>query len=104
MSVLPMILLVVLVTAVVALLYVAGRMLMAPRPAIALAAPFDVARHIDHQNRPKAPWTYQDFVKLLATGLRKNGKKVDPFMPIEALDKMNEQLQGVGIRGSGSLI
>src|SRR5258708_13994287 len=37
-----MILLVVLVTAVVALLYVAGRMLMAPRPAIALAAPFDV--------------------------------------------------------------
>jgi murein DD-endopeptidase MepM/ murein hydrolase activator NlpD len=37
-----MILLVVLVTAVVALLYVAGRMLMAPRPAITLAGPFDV--------------------------------------------------------------
>jgi murein DD-endopeptidase MepM/ murein hydrolase activator NlpD len=41
-SALPMMLLVVLVTAVVALLYVAGRMLMAPRPAITLAAPFDV--------------------------------------------------------------
>jgi murein DD-endopeptidase MepM/ murein hydrolase activator NlpD len=37
-----MILLVVLVIAVVALLYVAGRMLMAPRPAITLAGPFDV--------------------------------------------------------------
>ncbi|HEY8149633.1 MAG TPA: hypothetical protein VIK51_12075, partial [Vicinamibacteria bacterium] len=37
-----MILLVVLVAAVVALLYVAGRMLMAPRPAITLAGPFDV--------------------------------------------------------------
>jgi len=42
LSALPIILLVVLVTAVVALLYVAGRMLMAPRPTLALAAPFEV--------------------------------------------------------------
>ncbi len=34
-------------------------------------------------------WTYADFERLLATGMRKNGKKLDPFMPIDALGKMN---------------
>jgi mono/diheme cytochrome c family protein len=35
-------------------------------------------------------WTYDDFDKLLTTGIRKNGKKIDPFMPVEALAKMND--------------
>lgn len=35
-------------------------------------------------------WTYVDFNRLLTEGLKKDGKKVDPFMPIEALGKMNE--------------
>jgi hypothetical protein len=35
-------------------------------------------------------WTYSDFEKLLDQGMRKNGKKLDPFMPVEALSKMNE--------------
>jgi hypothetical protein len=30
-----------------------------------------------------AGWTYDDFDKLLKTGVRKNGKMLDPFMPIE---------------------
>ena len=34
-------------------------------------------------------WTYAEFERLLATGMRKNGKKLDPFMPIDALAKMN---------------
>jgi hypothetical protein len=28
-----------------------------------------------------ADWTYDDFAKLLDTGVRKNGKTLDPFMP-----------------------
>lgn len=35
-------------------------------------------------------WTYEDFDKLLATGVRKCGKKLDPFMPVEAFGKMND--------------
>lgn len=30
-----------------------------------------------------AGWTYADFDKLMKTGVRKNGKTLDPFMPIE---------------------
>jgi hypothetical protein len=41
-SALSIVLLFVLVTAVVAALYVAGRMVMAPRPVLTLAAPFDL--------------------------------------------------------------
>jgi mono/diheme cytochrome c family protein len=35
-------------------------------------------------------WTYEDFDRLLTTGMRKNGKKLDPFMPISAYVKMDE--------------
>jgi mono/diheme cytochrome c family protein len=35
-------------------------------------------------------WTYDDFVKLLDTGIKKNGERLDPFMPLEALTAMNE--------------
>jgi hypothetical protein len=41
-SALSIVLLLVLVTAVVAVLYVGGRMVMAPRPVLTLAAPFDL--------------------------------------------------------------
>lgn len=37
-----------------------------------------------------AGWTYEDFDRLLVQGIRKNGKKVDPFMPVEAFGKANE--------------
>jgi hypothetical protein len=30
-------------------------------------------------------WTYEDFDALVTRGLRKNGKKLDPFMPIAAI-------------------
>lgn len=35
-------------------------------------------------------WTYADFNRLLVEGIRKNGKKLDPFMPIKSISKLNE--------------
>jgi cytochrome c553 len=35
-------------------------------------------------------WTYEDFEKLSKTGVRKNGKKVASFMPVEALGNMDD--------------
>lgn len=35
-------------------------------------------------------WTYEDFVRLLTTGVRKNGTKVDPMMPFESFGKMDD--------------
>jgi len=35
-------------------------------------------------------WTYEDFDRLMTTGVKKDGKKLDPFMPIDGFGKMNE--------------
>lgn len=35
-------------------------------------------------------WSYEDFARMLDTGIRKNGKKLDPFMQIEGIRKLNE--------------
>ena len=35
-------------------------------------------------------WTYADFEHLLATGLRPDGRKLDPMMPVQMLNAMNE--------------
>lgn len=35
-------------------------------------------------------WTYEDFDRLLTQGIKKNGQKLDPFMPISSFGKMNE--------------
>lgn len=35
-------------------------------------------------------WSYEDFDELLTQGIKKNGAKVDAFMPIEAFGKMSE--------------
>jgi hypothetical protein len=35
-------------------------------------------------------WTYEDFDKMLVTGIRKNGKSLAKFMPVEAFGKMSE--------------
>ncbi len=35
-------------------------------------------------------WSYADFNKLLTEGVRKNGKKLDPFMPMESFKNMND--------------
>ncbi|HRG95927.1 MAG TPA: hypothetical protein PLR99_06755 [Polyangiaceae bacterium] len=37
-----------------------------------------------------AGWTYEDFDKLLTTGVRKNGSTLNPFMPIDSYKTMNE--------------
>lgn len=35
-------------------------------------------------------WTFEDFDKLLSEGVRKNGQKLHPFMPLDALGKADE--------------
>lgn len=35
-------------------------------------------------------WTYEDFEKTLRQGVRKDGKKLDPFMPVEATKAFDE--------------
>jgi cytochrome c553 len=37
-----------------------------------------------------AGWKYEDFTRLLDTGIRKNGKKLDPFMPLAAYSKLDD--------------
>ena len=37
-----------------------------------------------------AGWTYEEFEKLAKTGIRKNGKKLVDFMPIEAIANMDD--------------
>lgn len=34
-------------------------------------------------------WTFEDFDRLLVQGIRKNGSKLDPFMPLEAFGKLD---------------
>jgi cytochrome c5 len=35
-------------------------------------------------------WRYADFDQLLTQGIKKDGKRMDPFMPIEAFGKLND--------------
>lgn len=35
-------------------------------------------------------WTYEDFERALVKAVRKNGKKIDPFMPTESFGKFDE--------------
>jgi hypothetical protein len=35
-------------------------------------------------------WTYEDFDRLMTTGIRKNGKTVDPMMPVESFRNAEE--------------
>lgn len=39
-------------------------------------------------------WTYEDFVKVSMTGVNPKGKKLNPFMPFEALGKMTDDERG----------
>lgn len=51
---------------------------------------FPVPLNITFDETGMKGWTFEDFDAFCKTGLRKNGKKVDPFMPQEALSNMNE--------------
>ena len=35
-------------------------------------------------------WSFADFDRVIMQGLKKDGNKLDPFMPIDAFSKMNE--------------
>jgi len=35
-------------------------------------------------------WTFEDFQRAATTGVSRNGRRLNPFMPIEALSHMNE--------------
>jgi hypothetical protein len=55
-------------------------------------APADMAVPLNltpHETGLKG-WTYEDFDKLMTTGMRKNGKQVAALMPIEAFQKADE--------------
>src|SRR5207237_576852 len=34
-------------------------------------------------------WTFEDFDKLLSTGVRKNGSALNPFMPLDAIGQLD---------------
>jgi cytochrome c5 len=35
-------------------------------------------------------WSYEDFDRLMTTGLRRDGKKLDPFMPLDAFSRYDD--------------
>lgn len=37
-----------------------------------------------------ADWTFDDFDKLMKTGVRKSGRKLDPFMPVDAWKNLDD--------------
>jgi hypothetical protein len=49
-----------------------------------------VPRNLTPDATGLAGWTYEDFAKLLDTGVRKNGKTLDPFMPLGAFSRYDE--------------
>jgi len=51
-----------------------------------MAIPLNITPH----ETGLAGWTYTDFDKLLSTGIRKNGKTLDPMMPVTELGKFNQ--------------
>jgi mono/diheme cytochrome c family protein len=51
---------------------------------------FPVPLNLTPHDTGLGDWTYEDFDKLLATDIRKNGKKVDPFMPTAALKNLDD--------------
>jgi hypothetical protein len=51
---------------------------------------FPVPLNLTPHETGLASWSYEDFDKLLTLGIRKNGEKLKPFMPIEAVSKMDE--------------
>lgn len=57
-----------------------------PRAPASLPVPRNITRH-DTGLRGCA---FVDFDRVIMQGLRKDGSKLDPFMPIDTLSKMNE--------------
>jgi hypothetical protein len=53
-------------------------------------ASFPVPLNITPHESGIKGWTYEDFDRLLVQGIRKNGKMIDPFMPIDAFGKYDE--------------
>jgi len=51
-----------------------------------MAIPLNITPH----ETGLAGWTYTDFDKLLSTGIRRNGKTLDPMMPVTELGKFNQ--------------
>jgi mono/diheme cytochrome c family protein len=51
-----------------------------------MAVPLNLTKH----ETGLAGWSYADFKTLVQTGKRKNGRKLDAFMPVESLRAMND--------------
>jgi hypothetical protein len=50
-----------------------------------IPTPLDITPHADGL----AGWSYDDFDRALAAGIKPNGQKLDPFMPLEAYSKLD---------------
>ncbi len=46
-----------------------------------------------HPSGLGADYPFEQFVRLMTQGIKKNGQKLDPFMPVEALARMNDTEQ-----------
>ena len=55
-----------------------------------LREPVEDALNLTPDTSGLAGWTYEDFTKLIDTGVRKNGKKLDPFMPLVAFVRYDD--------------
>jgi len=51
-----------------------------------IAVPLNLTKH----ETGLKGWTYDDFKALIQSGKRKNGKQLDPFMPVDALRNLDE--------------
>lgn len=49
-----------------------------------------VPRNLTPHETGLRDWSFQDFERVCTSGISKDGRKLDPFMPYEALSKMND--------------
>lgn len=51
---------------------------------------FGVPRNLTQDESGLKGWTYDDFKKVVTTGIKRDGTKISPFMPITALKNFSE--------------
>jgi mono/diheme cytochrome c family protein len=63
---------------------------MAGGPIPGAPASMPVPKNITPHETGLKGWSFADFDRVIMQGLKKDGNKLDPFMPIDAFSKMNE--------------
>jgi len=57
-----------------------------PGSPASMAVPLNLTRHATGLEA----WTYEDFTRMAMQGVSKNGRRLDPLMPVEILANMND--------------